>query len=222
MSISQYWLASSSPRRQEILSWTGIQFNTLTADVDESTQENELGEKYVERLAAYKARTVVNKVTQNNIIIAADTAVVLADKILGKPADIQEAVSMLRALRDKRHQVITALCVIQPSTGFFVIDRCNSNVQMRKYSDEEINSYIRTGDPLDKAGAYAIQHFQFDPVVNFHGCYACVMGMPLCHLERTLRRLKGYPWRNMPEICQNNLDYTCPIHARVLNGEDIG
>ncbi len=222
MSKLRYWLASSSPRRREILSWTHLPFQVIAVDVDESLQENESVEKYVKRLAAEKARAASIRVNSKDIIIAADTTVVLDQKIIGKPANISEAFGMLRALRGKCHQVITAICVVQPSANFFVIDRCISTVHMRIYSDAEVAAYVNSGDPLDKAGAYAIQHPQFDPVINFNGCYACVMGMPLCHLERNLRPLKDYIWQDMSKICRKNLDYTCPIHSRVIVGEDIG
>jgi septum formation protein len=93
---------------------------------------------------------------------------------------------------------------------------------MRPYSDEEIDVYVASGDPLDKAGAYAIQHADFHPVENFSGCYASVMGLPLCHLVRTLCKMGIAPPADVPAACQAHLQYTCPISAAILRGETIG
>ena len=113
-------------------------------------------------------------------------------QILGKPADAYEAESMLRRLRGREHQVFTALAVVRRSEGFLALDWCVTDVPMRTYSDEEMCAYIATGDPLDKAGAYAIQHPDFSPVAELQGCFANVMGLPLCHVERTLMQA-GHP-----------------------------
>ena len=222
MSFSQIWLASASPRRRQILGWTGIHFNILSADVDESEFEGENPKEYVNRLAVEKARRAMEKISSEGLVIAADTTVVLEDKILGKPINRADAVRMLTFLRNKQHKVITALVVLKLSDKSSISDCCISPIQMRDYTDQEIQTYVNTDDPLDKAGAYAIQHPQFDPVINFQGCFASVMGMPLCHLERNLRQLEGYQWREMQIICQKFLDYTCPIHLRVMGRENIG
>lgn len=218
----QFWLASSSPRRNQMLSWTGMNFKTIHADIDESLQTEESAEDYVIRLASGKAAAVIQQVPLQEIIIAADTTVVLHNEILGKPDTAGAAIQMLKDLRGRTHQVITAVCVLQNGIPEFQVERCISHVTMRLFSDEEIEEYVKSGDPLDKAGAYAIQHARFHPAVNFHGCYASVMGLPLCHLERTLRLIRGYQWRDMAQICQKNLVYTCPIHALIFAGEDIG
>jgi len=222
MSFGQIWLASASPRRRQILGWTGIHFNILSTDIDESEFEGENPKDYVNRLAVEKVRRAVEKISSDGFVIAADTTVILKDKILGKPVDRAEAVRMLTFLRNKQHEVITALVVLKISDRSLVKECCISLIKMRNYTDQEIQTYVNTDDPLDKAGAYAIQHPQFDPVINFQGCYASVMGMPLCHLERNLRQLEGYQWREMQIICQKFLDYTCPIHHRVMGGENIG
>ena len=93
---------------------------------------------------------------------------------------------------------------------------------MRPYSDREIQEYVDTGDPLDKAGAYAIQNEKFNPVREFKGCYASVMGFPFCHIERNLQKIDGYNCVPMAPICQKKLYYSCTISARVLDGENIG
>jgi septum formation protein len=101
-------------------------------------------------------------------------------------------------------------------------DLCITDVPMRSYTDEEIRAYVLSGDPLDKAGAYAIQHAGFQPVESISGCYASVMGLPLCHLQRALRKVDIVPATDLPAGCQATLQYECPIFSRVLAGEDIG
>jgi len=93
---------------------------------------------------------------------------------------------------------------------------------MRDYSDQEIKAYVQTGDPLDKAGAYAIQHPDFQPVDDLSGCFASVMGLPVCHLVRTLRRMDIPPHADVPANCQSLLNYQCPVYRAVLRGEQVG
>ncbi len=222
MSFEKIWLASASPRRRQILGWTGIHFQSLSTDIDESIKAGEKGADYVNRLAIEKARTAVEKISSDGLVIAADTTVVLDNVILGKPVDRPDAARMLTTLRNRQHEVITALVILIISNNSFINECCISNIRMRNFADQEIQTYVNTDDPLDKAGAYAIQHPKFDPVIEFKGCFASVMGMPLCHLERNLRHLNGYQWQEMQTICQKFLRYTCPIHQRVMDGENIG
>ncbi len=222
MNFDQIWLASASPRRRQILGWTGIQFHFLSTDIDESINAGEKAKDYVNRLAVEKARAAIEKIPSDGLVIAADTTVVLDSAVLGKPVDRADAAHMLTSLRNRQHEVITALVLLKLSDKSFVKEDCISTIQMRNFTDQEIQAYVNSDDPLDKAGAYAIQHPQFDPVINFQGCYASVMGMPLCHLERNLRKLDGYQWHEMQIICQKFLSYTCPIHQRVIGGENIG
>jgi MAF protein len=107
-------------------------------------------------------------------------------QILGKPVDAREAAAMLQQLRGRIHQVITAVAVYRPADGRIVSDLCITDVKMRAYTEDEILAYVATGDPLDKAGAYAIQHAGFDPVESLQGCFANVVGLPLCILNRSL------------------------------------
>jgi len=103
--------------------------------------------------------------------------------------------------------------------GNLLTDVCVTDVPMRNYSDEEIHAYVATGDPLDKAGAYAIQHADFNPVIDMQGCYASVMGLPLCHVTRLLREMDIEPGADLPANCQSFLNYACPAFARILRGE---
>ena len=129
---------------------------------------------------------------------------------------------MLASLRAKEHWVMTAIAVRRLDQKSARLELCRSKVRMRAYSDAEIQTYVGSGDPLDKAGAYAIQDRGFHPAEGFAGCMASVMGMPLCHLERMLRRSRDYVWTDWPSICQKKLEYNCPITGRVMAGEDIG
>ncbi len=211
-------LASNSPRRKHLLGLGGWAFRVEPAQVDENPLPGEDALAYVLRLAESKAHFVAGRSPLDDIIIAADTTVVDEGQILGKPADAYEAESMLRRLRGREHQVFTALAVVRRSEGFLALDWCVTQVPMRTYSDEEMYAYIATGDPLDKAGAYAIQHPGFSPVANLEGCYANVMGLPLCHLKRTLMRLGIQTDRNIPQACQADLQYNCSFFPQVLAG----
>ncbi len=215
-------LASNSPRRREMLAWLGWNFTSSPPEIDESHLTGEPPAEYVLRLSAGKAQASAAQARANQVILAADTAVVEGDDLLGKPATPDEARAMLRRLRGRTHQVFTALAVIAPGGGQLLQDLCVSSVPMRDYTDEEIDRYIASGDPFDKAGGYAIQHPDFRPVENFSGCYASVMGLPLCHMERSLRKLAISSPRDVPRSCQSRLGYNCPIFAAVMRGERVG
>jgi len=222
MKHNKFWLASNSPRRREMLTWAGWQLETTSSNGNESLLENETPQQYVRRVAELKSRVDLEHASESDLIISADTIVVFDEKILGKPKDARDAAEMLVSMRAKEHWVMTAIAVRQVNQKSAQLELCRSKVRMRAYSDAEIQSYIDSGDPLDKAGAYAIQDNIFHPAEEFAGCMASVMGMPLCHLERMLRRSWDYFWTDWPSICQKKLEYTCPITSRVMAGEDIG
>lgn len=213
------WLASNSPRRKQLLALGGWSFTVQPADVDESPLPGENPEMYVTRLAIDKARTAARRAERGVIVVAADTTVSYEDEILGKPADARQAENMLRRLRGGVHQVYTALALLRQEDGALITDCCATDVPMREYSDAEMGEYIASGDPLDKAGAYAIQHADFNPVERLQGCYANVMGLPLCHLARSLMKLDVQPQTNLPGACQASIQYTCPVYTRILAGE---
>jgi septum formation protein len=112
--------------------------------------------------------------------------------------------------------------LLRPSDGVLVTDLCVTEVPMRAYGDDEIDAYVATGDPFDKAGAYAIQNPGFHPVDALRGCYASVMGLPLCHLTRSLRKLDLAPGTDIARECQSALGYACPISSAVLRGKMVG
>ena len=211
-------LASNSPRRRQLLALAGWRFDILVADVDERVHENESPADYVLRLAETKARAVAGKVHANQVILAADTTVVYGRDILGKPKDSIEAVTMLTRLRGQTHQVYTAVALLRLSDGLLLKDLCVTDVPMRDYSDEEIQAYVQTGDPLDKAGAYGIQHPQFRPVAEMGGCYASVMGLPVCHVIRLMRKMDIQPNTDFFLHCETLLEYECPVSNAILNG----
>lgn len=211
-------LASNSPRRKQLLALTGLGFIVSAADVDESVLENESPADYVLRLAEKKARTIANRVDTNSLILASDTTVVDGMDILGKPQDDAEATAMLTQLRGRTHQVYTGVALLRVSDDYILTDLCVTDVPMRNYSNEEMQRYVATGDPLDKAGAYAIQHPEFSPVASMDGCYASVMGLPLCHVTRMMRKIGIEPGTDVPLNCQKLLEYDCPVYTSVLSG----
>lgn len=209
-------LASNSPRRRQLIALTGLSFAVSAANIDESTRANESPANYVLRLAETKARAIQANVDQ--FILAADTTVVDGSDILGKPVDAAEAVAMLTRLRGHAHQVYTGVALLRVSDGLILKELCVTDVPMRNYSDDEIHAYVATGDPLDKAGAYAIQHPEFHPVASMSGCYASVMGLPLCHVVRMLREMNVEAHDDLTRNCQKLLDYPCTVYETILKG----
>jgi predicted house-cleaning NTP pyrophosphatase (Maf/HAM1 superfamily) len=129
---------------------------------------------------------------------------------------------MLRRLRGHVHQVYTGIAALRAADQKLVTDLCITDVPMRSYSDEEIEAYVGTGDPLDKAGAYAIQRADFQPVEKMSGCFASVMGLPMCHIVRTLHKMDVEPEADVPASCQAYLNYRCKVSSAVLRGENVG
>jgi septum formation protein len=202
-------LASSSPRRRELIASLGIDFTILKPDIDESIHAGEAPLAYVRRLSLEKSAAVAAKVSGVATILAADTIVILAadtmgiaadGEILGKPANPDESRAMLLRLRARPHQVCTAITLLRVGTSEPVTDLTQTTVHMRDYTDAEIEAYIASGDPFDKAGGYAIQHEGFRPVARIDGCYNNVVGLPLCAVKRGLARL-GWQGIAAPEGC---------------------
>ena len=208
-------LGSNSPRRRQLLALTRLNFSVSAADVDESQQSNELPTDYVLRLAETKARAIPADADQ--IVLAADTAVVDGVDILGKPKDSADAIAMLKRLRGHTHQVYSGIALLRLRDGLLLSDLCITNVPMRNYSDEEIKAYVQTGDPLDKAGAYGIQHPKFQPVEHLSGCHASVMGLPVCHVILLLRKMDIQPNTDYFLSCETLLEYQCPVSSAILN-----
>ena len=196
--------------------------SSCVPEVDESRLAGEAPADYVLRLARAKAGVAVGDAADGTLVVAADTAVVDGESVLGKPVDAADAVRMLQRLRGRVHQVYTGIAVMQAGTDRAQTDVCVTQVPMRNYTDAEIEAYVASGDPLDKAGAYGIQHAGFHPVETMTGCFASVMGMPLCHLLRLLDRIQAATQPGLPERCQMHLSYTCPVSSAILRGEPVG
>lgn len=178
-------LASGSPRRRAFLEMLNLPFSIETSDIDETPFPAEPSLDLVQRLSQEKAK-VVAKNNPTSLIIAADTIVVLGNRILGKPRDEADARQMLRDLRGRDHLVCTAVTLCREASDQAATCLNQNTVTMRPYTNAEIEAYLATGDPMDKAGAYAIQHPEFAPVAKFVGCYAGVVGLPLGHLAEGL------------------------------------
>jgi len=196
-----------------------IPFTIHPVEVDETPQPDEHPAEYVRRLSLSKALQAAEQLDRQAIILAADTTVAIqteADRwsILGKPADARHAAEMLRCLRGRVHYVFTGLALLRNMDGRLWSDVCTSEVPMRNFSEEEMYAYIASGDPLDKAGAYAIQHEGFHPVEKFEGCFANVMGLPLCHLAQMLDQA-GISVQNQISLrCVRSLGYPCALDQR--------
>ncbi len=219
--MTKVLLASNSARRRQLIKLTGWEVALTSADIDERRKPGEPAREYVLRLALEKAGAI-KPADQKTLMLTADTIVVDRETIYGKPGSTANAREILWALRGHTHQVMTAIVLIDLKDRIPVTDLCISNVPMREYSSTEIEEYIESGDPMDKAGAYAIQNERFRPVTNFNGCYASVMGMPLCHLSRTAAKIGQTVDVEIPQRCQAELHYTCVIYQAILRGDIIG
>lgn len=173
-------LASASPRRRELLSSLGMDFTVIVPEIDETPMPGERPLAFAERLAEEKACAVQS----DGIIVAADTIVVQAGSILGKPTDTAHAEKMLASLSGNTHEVITGVCV--KSAGRTVVFSVATHVVFRPLDPAEITAYVATGDPMDKAGAYAIQGGAAHMVRRIEGSYTNVVGLPLCELHEVL------------------------------------
>ena len=191
-------LASASPRRAEILRKAGFQFDIFPAHVDETRFPHEGAEDYVRRLAAAKSQLAADRfqssIARNSeqnpgpaIVIAADTIVVVDGEIFGKPANAADARRMLLALSDRTHEVLTALSLVKIPAGLKALHVESTRVSFVPLSEKEVDDYIATGEPFDKAGAYGIQGIGGRFVWRIEGCYFNVMGLPLSRLWTTIR-----------------------------------
>ena len=179
-------LASASPRRQELLRMLGLTFTVRTADIDETMDPSRGAEAEVARICRAKAEAVLPSAAEDDIVIAADTIVCVDDRILGKPHTEAEAAEMLRLLSGREHQVRTGVTACTHDRAVTEVDV--TGVRFRTLSEAEIAAYIRTGEPMDKAGAYGIQGLASIFVEALAGDYFNVMGLPLCRLSQILQQ----------------------------------
>ncbi len=196
MNKVQLILASKSPRRREILENLGLEFLVLESEADESSISPEGLEikTYVQELALLKAADCVKRVLSKNdvLVISADTVVSIDGKILGKPKNEEDAYSMLKSLSGKMHTVYTGFCVMRGSDAKCVCDACATNVTFKELSDDEISAYIKTKEPMDKAGAYGIQGLGALLVSEISGDYLNVVGLPASRLSEVLKNEFDY------------------------------
>lgn len=190
--MNRFILASQSPRRKELLASIGLDFEVIVSDADESvvSKENTPVNVYVQELALIKAAASAKQVLKdkNAIIISADTIVVLDGKILGKPKNEDDAFDMLKSLSGRTHEVYTGYCVMRIKDGYTVCNSIKTEVTFKTISDDKILRYIRTSEPMDKAGAYGIQGIGGMLVEKIEGDYANVVGLPTSALADTLEK----------------------------------
>ncbi len=179
-------LASGSPRRKEILANTKLKFKVITSDIDETVLENEKPVQLVLRLALEKCMDVASKYSKD-LVIGADTIVVLDNTILGKPKNEDEAFKMLSMLSDREHQVITGISIINLDNNKKIIDYVISNVKFKKLTEQDIRDYISTNEYKDKAGAYGIQGYGALLVEEIRGDYFNIVGLPISRLGDILK-----------------------------------
>jgi septum formation protein len=182
-------LASASPRRQHLLALLGLTFDVVPGRSPEPARDlDEAPEAYTRRLARAKAAEVLGR-TGYGLVIGADTNVVLDDQVLGKPASAGEALATLQRLSGRSHRVITACCLLQPASGRELSFAVTTQVWMGAFSPQVLEAYVRTGDPLDKAGSYGIQSGGGFLVERLEGSYSNVVGLPLTETVAALQEL---------------------------------
>ncbi len=210
-------LASASPRRRNIVSLLGIPCVTAVASDGEDEAERRyqgVPENLAQWLAKHKAAVALKlPEAAGRLVVTADTTVLLESESLGKPRDEAHALALLRSLRGRWHHVVTGVVVCATIDGKTVMQSasCMTPVLMRNYSDAEIKKYIATGDPMDKAGGYGIQHPAFQPTEQIDGCYLNVVGLPVCTLTELLAEFGVYPTRQ-----QARADSDCPWSEKCL------
>lgn len=187
-------LASSSPRRQELLTQIGVPFSVQVPAIDETPLAGEAPPAYVQRMAEEKARAVLAQQAGDVCVLAADTSVIVDGLILGKPADAAEAKAMLLRLSGREHQVLSAIAVADQSRLNSQVVSCK--VAFRTLTDAEIDAYWLTGEPRDKAGSYAIQGLGAVFVQAIHGSYSAVVGLPLAETAALLGEFAIACWQN--------------------------
>ena len=187
MTLPVLVLASESPRRRELLTIAGLPFTIRARPVEERRDASESPESYVERLARSKAEAAFED--GDEVVLGADTVVVLDGEVLEKPVDDGDARRMLKKLSGREHEVITGICLYHAAGA--IVDRESTRVRFAVMDSDEIERYVASGEPRDKAGAYAIQGLASKFVERIDGCYFNVMGLPLARVYRHLKYLAG-------------------------------
>jgi len=186
-------LASGSPRRAELLQQIKLPFTIQVSDVDEDNIEKGEPSEWVQRLALAKAKDVAHKFDKG-LIIGADTIVVYENRVLGKPQNIQQAIKMLEFLSGSTHRVLTGIALVDVTTKEAITDVEITEVKFRVLTKKEIEAYVASGEPMDKAGSYGIQGLGALFVEGISGCYFNVVGLPLNRLARILQHFGVEIW----------------------------
>jgi septum formation protein len=180
-------LASTSPRRQELLRQAGFDFEVRPSHIVEEVQPGERPEEFARRAAREKAMHVAAFSPPGSFVLGADTVVVIDGEVLGKPSDLEDAARMLRLLSGRTHQVHTGICLVRAPDEIEALKHETTLVTFRELDAEEIRCYVESGEPLDKAGAYAVQGLASKFVTRISGCYSNVVGLPVALLYEILK-----------------------------------
>lgn len=223
----EFILASQSPRRKELLQLLGLPFQIRVANVDEDSITTPDPATNVIQTARLKSNTIAQQLSKvvtspTRLILAADTTVAHQGEMLNKPADETAAYQMLTRLRNTQHEVHTGFVLLEPATGREWQGVSTAVVTMRPYSNAEIEAYIASGDPFDKAGGYAIQHPKFQPVAHLEGCYCNVMGLPVCELILALQQFVNLDFSlndklDLTAVSQAHKIYPCPTLPKIVS-----
>jgi len=184
-------LASASPRRRQLLDNAGIKYIARPADIDETVRPGETPDHFARRMAQEKASMIAHLSPSGSLILGADTVVEVAGEILGKPNDVADAQRMLRLLSGRDHQVLTGICVIRAPNSVEALQHETTRVTFSVLADGEIQRYVASGEPFDKAGGYAIQGLASKFAVRVEGCFFNVVGLPVPLVYRTLKKISG-------------------------------
>ncbi|MCB9422699.1 MAG: septum formation protein Maf [Ardenticatenaceae bacterium] len=214
-------LASQSPRRRELITLLGYPVRAVSADVDESLVDEPDPAVNVVGTARLKAVKIAKQWQRLNVdggvvVVAADTTVALGDEMLGKPIDAADARRMLRSLRGRPHKVHTGVVLMALDSGREVSGVNTAVVTMRDYSDAEIEAYVASGNPMDKAGAYAIQHPTFRPVARLDGCFTGVMGLSVCHLLQLFAQLGLAMQADLTAVAAAHQHFSCQLLDEII------
>ncbi|MDA2926356.1 Maf family protein [Acidobacteria bacterium AH-259-G07] len=206
--MSKVVLASASPRRRELLETLQIPFEIVSSGATEKINSVHQPVEAVRLLAQQKAREVAQQL-ETGLVIGADTAIDLRGELLAKPAGEQDATRMLRLLRNRTHRVVTGIAVFDVSTGRIEVSSVTTELKMGNFTDRQLAKYVLSGEPMDKAGAYAIQGEGGALVECIEGCYNNVVGLPLCELTVLLERFGVVPNKE-EDVCQLPSGDPCP------------
>ena len=182
-------LASSSPRRKELLETVGIKFEVINPSAEETVIRDETPEEFALRVSIEKASSVSRRLKEDRVVVGADTIVVMDGEILGKPSDEAEAALMLNKISGREHRVLTAFSILRPQDEVLHSEIVATRVRVKPLAAHEIEGYIKTGEPMDKAGAYGIQGVGSFMVREIEGSYTNVVGLPLVELLQAFRNL---------------------------------